>query len=579
MLRALPALVFGLLLQITAATVASAQAGSWVQVEARPTLTEARDRAAAFADRFDNVAGFSLGNGWYGIVLGPYSPGQAQTELARLRASGAIPGDSYIAFGTTFGNQFWPPEGARTEAVAPRENDAPLVLVQDDPVPLNAPDETLAEARASEAALTRTEREELQIALRWAGYYNAAIDGAFGRGTRGAMSAWQEANNHEVTGILTTGQRIELFAAYNAVLEGMGMALVQDDASGIRMELPMNVVEFSGWEPPFARFDATGPLEARVLLISQPGNQDRLFGLYEILQTLEIMPVDGPRSRRSSEFEIEGLDDDIHSYAYARLEGGAIKGFVLVWPAGDEERRSRIVELMEASFEPVDGVLNPALATVDESQSIDLVAGLEVRRPAFSRSGFFVDSAGAVLTASAAVQSCRRITLDGIHDVSVIYDDPASGLAILRPDARIAPPGVAAIQPATPRLLSDVAVSGFPFEGVLSAPSLTFGRLEDLRGLGGETGVRRLSLVAQSGDAGGPVFDTMGSVLGVLLPPEASATQLPPDVAFATDSATVLAALEAAGVVASEATPAAAISPEELTRRANAVTVLVDCWG
>jgi peptidoglycan hydrolase-like protein with peptidoglycan-binding domain len=79
-------------------------------------------------------------------------------------------------------------------------------------------DETLAEARASEAALDRGEREMLQIALKWAGFYNSSIDGAFGRGTRASMSAWQDANGYTNTGVLTTLQRADLLAQYNAVL-------------------------------------------------------------------------------------------------------------------------------------------------------------------------------------------------------------------------------------------------------------------------------------------------------------------------------------------------------------------------
>ena len=44
------------------------------------------------------------------------------------------------------------------------------------------------------------------------------------------MRAWQETNNHEVTGVLTTGQQAELLNDYNSILDGMGLHLVRDDA-------------------------------------------------------------------------------------------------------------------------------------------------------------------------------------------------------------------------------------------------------------------------------------------------------------------------------------------------------------
>ena len=48
---------------------------------------------------------------------------------------------------------------------------------------------------------------EVQQALNWNGFYDAAIDADFGPGTRRAMEAWQRASGFEVTGVLSTAQR------------------------------------------------------------------------------------------------------------------------------------------------------------------------------------------------------------------------------------------------------------------------------------------------------------------------------------------------------------------------------------
>jgi len=441
------------------------------------------------------------------------------------------------------------------------------------------PDETRAEARASEALLDRDLRKDLQIALQWAGFYTAAIDGAYGRGTRASMSAWQEANNHEVTGVLTTKQRAELLAAYNAVLDGMDMRLVRDDASGIELQIPTGVVAFSEYEPPFARFDAKGELDAQVLLISQPGDQTRMFGLYEILQTLAIVPKEGPRTRRERSFEIEGIDDKTHTYITARLDNGVIKGFALIWPANNEGRRSRVLELMKESYAAIDGVLDPALATVDDDQAIDLIAGLAVRKPKLSRTGFYIDAAGTVLTTAEAVDECDYLTIDTEHDATSVYTDLDLGIAVLRPESPLAPIGVAAFQTSVPRLQSEIAVAGYPYGGVLVAPSLTFGRLADIRGLNGEKTIKRLALTAQPGDVGGPVFDNGGAVLGMLLPRTSVNGQvLPNDVNFSVNSAQILGSLEQAGIQADVTDTVAFMAPETLTQRASDQTVLVSCW-
>lgn len=567
----------------------------WLQVEAQPTLGQAQDRARAYAARFDDVAGFYLGTGWYGIVLGPYTEDDARALLARLRSNGQIPGDSYLTDGDGFRQQFWPvgtgiemtpqplPDAADVPAddtVAAADPEAPaLPETPVEPAVVEEPEETRSQALASEELLTRQEREQLQIALQWAGFYTGAIDGAYGRGTRAAMAAWQEANGVEATGVLTTRQRARLLAAYNAVLDGLDLQRLRDDAAGIEMLVPTGVVAFEAYEPPFARFAPTGEIPAQVLLISQEGDVNRLFGLYEIMQTLQIVPPEGPRSRGEASFTLEGIGGGIHSYTEAAVEGGQIKGFTLVWPEGDEERFARLLAEMRASFTRIDGVLDPAIAPPDEDQAIDLVSGLAIRQPRLVRSGFFIGADGTVLTSAEAVAQCEEITLAGSHPATVALIDEALGIAVLRPEERLAPRAVAAFQTGVPRLRAEVAVAGYPYGAALARPALTFGTIADIRGLNGEDAVKRLQIVTQPGDAGGPVFDNGGAVLGMLLPRVAMNGQLlPEDVSFSVDSEAILSALSAAGVNAETTDSVAYIPPETLTRRAADVTVLVSCW-
>ena len=138
-------------------------------------------------------------------------------------------------------------------------------------------------------------------------------------------------------------------------LGGLGLRTVRDEAAGIQVELPMGVLGEPATEPPFVRYDGREGVPPQVLLISQPGDQGRLWGLYEIMQTLEIVPPEGPRERTEDAFVIEGQDGRIHSTTYAWLVEGQIKGFTLVWPAGDEDRRARLVEAMRASFRQLPG--------------------------------------------------------------------------------------------------------------------------------------------------------------------------------------------------------------------------------
>ena len=582
-------LALGLLLALVPAPSAQAQDQVWVQIEALPTLRDAEDRARAYASAFPNVAGFQLRSGWYAIVVGPYGVGDGAAKLVDLAGENLVPQDSYIADGSEFRQQFWP-IGANGAPVAPDTTTlaAPAVQAPDlavaepviTPDAVIAPEETKAEARQSESTLSRIDREALQVALQWFGYYASTIDGDFGPGTRNSMAAWQTDNGLDPTGVLTTSQRGTLLAAYGQAQAELGLQRVVEAASGIEIILPTALVKFDHYEPPFVHYTEKDGSGVRVILISQPGEQSALYGLYDILQTLEVVPFQGERSRGEQSFTISGKSTSLASYSYAELSGGLIKGYMLVWKPADGDRMARVLAAMQASFKPSgDTALDPGLAPMDESTRAGLLSGLEVRRPKFSRSGFFIDGAGLVLTTTEAVASCGRVTMERDKDADVIFTDTLSGLAILKPRVALSPAAVAEFQTATERIGSEIAVSGYSYEDTLPAPVLTFGALEALEGLNGETGVKRLSLDTRPGDAGGPVLNGTGSVVGMLLPRAIDAKKvLPVGVVFAASSASIATRLASEGITTAPSARSGAMAPEDLSTLATGMTVLVSCW-
>lgn len=553
----------------------------WIQLAARDTLKGTEQEARDFASRLPDVSAYSIGGGWYGIVLGPYIRSDAEQVLRVYRAEQQIPLDSFITFSNNLRNRIYPVGTNTSPATIPPV--APLEAPQPDTTSsqLNlTPDETPTQARRSEQALTRPQREALQTALKSEGFYTSSIDGDFGRGTRRSMGDWQAANGFEPTGILTTAQRKILMDAYNTPLISVGMAPYTDTKAGIALDLPLGAVMFSRYEPPFVHFETTNDIpEARVFLISQPGDQRTLYGLYDIMQTLEIIPLEGPRSRKGNTFILEGRNAKIVSYTEARLIDGEIKGFTLVWPTGDDARRKRVLTAMQSSFTRKSGVLSPAEGG-QQTQAIDFVSGLEIRRPLVTRSGFFVTPQGAVATSLDAVENCGRITLDSDYDAQVIYTDAGAGLALLKPDTTLAPVSYATLSQSNPQLRSSIAVSGFTYGGVLGAPSLTWGQVNDLHGLDGEEHLTRLNLEALEADSGGPVLDKQGTIQGMLLPPKSGTKTLPQGVRFALKADQIYTALTSSGLtdLATATAQPRDLPPAQLQRLADGMTTLVSCW-
>jgi Putative peptidoglycan binding domain./Sporulation related domain. len=575
----------------------SAWAEAWVQIEAKNSLAQAEARAREWAGMFPDVSGFRLDSGWYAIALGPFPDDQtADDRRLLLRGEGLIPRDSFVADGGNFGQQFWPvgaglgmtprpeaqpaPEAQPEDPVAPPVADTqPEPLTEAAPIEVPAPIETLAESRRLEAALTRDERRDIQAALEWTGHYQGALDGLFGRGTRASIADWQLKNGYEPTGVLSSTQQIALLDRVASERAALGLEKVTESEAGIEIDMPLGLVQFARYNAPFVNYAPKDGSGVQVLLISQPGDAARLRGLYDAMQTLEIVPVRGERKLGASGFTIEGKNDKIHSYTQADLSKGLIKGFTLVWPASDDQRMTRVLDAMKKSFAPVG---TAALdATLGQPMSVTraaLMAGIEKRAPVFSRSGFFIDAEGHVLTAAEGLAQCGRITIED-HPAELSYEAGAEGYAVLTPKDTLAPKAVAKFRTDAPFSGTQVAVAGFSYPEALPAPVLNFGKLSALKGLEGEKTQARIEAKTRAGDVGGPVLDGSGAVVGMLLPVAKDPQRVLPDgLTVALQASAMAPGLSARGFAPEASDFSGQRTPEDLQTLADGMVVQISCW-
>ncbi len=442
------------------------------------------------------------------------------------------------------------------------------------------PDETVQEARASEATLTFEQRTELQVALQWFRYYTSTIDGAFGRGTRNAMANWQADNGFEPTGILTTAQRSILISSYVDALSLLGLAELRDATIGLSLLLPLNLVEFARYDPPFIVYEPKGGSGIRLILISQQGDRGQLAALYEVLQTLEEIPLDGPRGRTRDGFTIRGESATrIAEVRVNRTGEDHIYGFILSWPPERTGLVNEFLGLLEDSIASI-GLPAPEFNLVDPaSQRPALFAGFDIRQPLYGRSGVYIDTSGRVLTSAEVAQGCASLTVDRAHAMQVAAVDESLGVALLTPAEPLIPMASAQFGRDELRLGERISVAGFPYEGILGAASLTFGNVADRVGLTGLDSQYRLDLINEVGDYGGPLFDNTGAVVGLVVPhSDQEGRILPAQTTLATKSANLQAFLSAQNISTAFQTTAEPITPREIAANAADMTVLVQCW-
>lgn len=579
--------VVALVFLLTSALSVSAQTkGTWIQIEAKQTQDEAMERIAVYAEIMPEVGGFELSNGWFAVAIGPFSTIESEFLITQFRRTGLIPPDSYISSPDQFVRQFYPAEATviQTTPVAdpPKttlpDNEAEAVLKAGSQAEVYVPDETASEARASEAELTLDQKKELQVALQWAGFYNSTIDGLFGRGTRGSMSEWQKSKGFEETGILTTGQRSVLLGDYYAILNGLDMGPVTDDKAGITIEMPRAVVQFDGYTAPFAHYRSPEGNVAEVHLISRPGDRDTLYALYDVMEQLDIVPLEGPRRKNRNNFRLTGRNDSIISHTEAYLSGGEIKGFTLVWPADQEEQAERIIDRMIASFSTTGSVLSRGEGLGLEPGQ-DRLSGLGVRTPSKILSGAFINRDGYVLTSSEIGAECTIIEVQGDLPYEITASSADIGVSVLRPQETVVPHGFGELRNSENRAGTKVSVAGYSFGGVLSAPTLTHGKIAATTGLAGEEHLDRLTLSHFASDAGGAVLGTQGEITGVLSPRvEDPNRTLPQDVSFMTDSSAIVPFLSANRIAHTLSRSLITMDAVDIERKARDIAVWVSCW-
>jgi S1-C subfamily serine protease len=223
-------------------------------------------------------------------------------------------------------------------------------------------------------------------------------------------------------------------------------------------------------------------------------------------------------------------------------------------------------------------VLDPGLVPLDESLKAGVLAGMAQAVPLRAASGLYVTADGQVLTDARAVQGCGRITLDGGVAAQVAGQSAELGAALLRPDAPLAPRAVARLAAVAPAIGARVLLAGYSLPSGLPAPVLTDAQVAAATGPAGEAGFVTLDAPVTPLDMGGPVLNSAGQVLGIILGDGLQDKRLPQGLSLARDMAQIAPWL--AGLVALPAPEAAAgdLPPDALNAAAMGMTVQVLCW-
>jgi len=545
----------------------------WIQIEAQPNRAAAMARIKTYKQEISNVVGFEIEGGWFGIALGPYKSDAADTLLAKLKKSELIPRDSFVARGVTYGRQFYAPRSsipklATAQSLTETKTDLETELSGTDNLELT---------KISENALTFDEKRYLQRALAWASHYQGKIDGLYGPETRRAMKDWQIENKYPKTGVMTPSQRGIILNNFTPVMTRLNLAPVTNLRAGITLLVPRGIMGSAQYDAPFVRFEATDSSNTQIILISQVGDAKRLRALFEVIQTLNIVPKGGALKLDEAGFSIETSNNELFTTGFAKLIDGEIKGAILVWPTKDEAQRLRLKEQIFGSFDNFKGVLPEAEFFETGLLPKDILSGLQIRQPIFARSGIFLNAQGMVLTASQDLEICGSIEVGFGTQVKIKASN--SYVTVLSPMENISPPAISSFQLGPLKAPRRITAGGYSYGGSLGSPTLTRGLLQDLKDLTNDRNISRLEINTLPGDAGGPIYNSGGAVIGILLPKrEDPNRQLPDDVHFAANLDLIISLLDEENIQLSSTETKVHSDLVNLSKTAKNSIALVKCW-
>lgn len=208
---------------------------------------------------------------------------------------------------------------------------------------------------------------------------------------------------------------------------------------------------------------------------------------------------------------------------------------------------------------------------VHENAPLTVEALVDKEHPVKSGTGFFLNTAGQVLTAAHVVHDCGliEVRIEG-HGMAAttVANSALLDLAVI--DTHTGSQHFLKMRAGGhPELGESVINVGFPLQGVLAeSPNVTRGTLSSRAGLTGSVGQFQFSAPIQPGASGGPVIGSGGDVLGVAVGTLNAAELLksgvlPQNVNFALDAAYVEKFLHGKSVAYSES-PAGRQSTSEV---------------
>ena len=266
--------------------------------------------------------------------------------------------------------------------------------------------------RATYAAMPVADRRAIQSDLIWTGDYNGLIGDEFDDRSIAAVKSFQGRSGAAETGILTPEQRAALAAAAKTRQEATGWRVVDDEATGARLAIPIKHAPQTSATKTGTRWSSSrGEVQIETFRIAEPGTT---------LAAVFAQQKKEPANRevdysvlRDGSFVVAGLQGLKRFYVRAQARQNEVRGVTVMYDQAMQGIMDRVAVAMSSRFEPF-----PAAAATTQRRKVEYATGV------------VLDDIGHIATDRQAVDSCLVITLPGIGNAELVAE--TADVALLR---------------------------------------------------------------------------------------------------------------------------------------------------
>lgn len=209
-----------------------------------------------------------------------------------------------------------------------------------------------------------------------------------------------------------------------------------------------------------------------------------------------------------------------------------------------------------------------------------------------SGSGFLVSPSGHIVTNAHVINGCDAIKFGSgsgtSYPAKIISMDTRNDIALLKPmksgGYEVSPSNVTFLRDKDVNLGESVIVAGYPYGTLVSSSvKITSGIVSSIKGFEDNTSQFQIDAAVQPGNSGGPIFDSQGNVVGVVVAQlnkikmAKAVGSLPENTNFGIKGSSLKSFLESANIEMGRSFPKKATSIETVAKIASSSTLMITC--